>query len=160
MTAEEKLNHERTGHATFDKRCEACVQVRGVSRHVKRACDETVYLDYAVIKNSKQGSEVKVLVGAGPRGEMYARAVHRKGARLEDVGSFLKVIRDRYGQIEVMCDQEECLREVVHSFANNCACQRASPRRAKPSQWPRRAAGAHYPRASAADGAGLSTPGC
>ena len=31
MTANQKLTHERSGHATFDSRCEVCVRVRGTS---------------------------------------------------------------------------------------------------------------------------------
>ena len=51
-----------------------------------------------------------VLVGAGPRGDTFARAVHRNGAKFEDLELF-------YGNIPMYCDQEECLREVVHSTA-------------------------------------------
>ena len=42
---------------------------------------------------------------------------HRKGAKFEDLEQFLKVLQTRYGNIPVYCDQEECLREVVHSTA-------------------------------------------
>ena len=35
----------------------------------------------------------------------------------EDLEQFLKVLQTRYGNIPVYCDQEECLREVVHSRA-------------------------------------------
>ena len=48
-------------------------------------------------------------------GKTFARAVHRKGANFEDLELFLKVLQTRYGNISVYCDQEECLREVVHS---------------------------------------------
>ena len=57
------------------------------------------------------------LVGAGPRGGTFARAVPRKGATFEDLELFFKVLQTRYGNIPVCCDQEECLREVVHSTA-------------------------------------------
>ena len=67
--------------------------------------------------NSQQCAEGKVLVGAGPRGETFARAVHRKGAKFEDLELFLKVLQTRYGNIPVYCDQEDCLREVVQSTA-------------------------------------------
>ena len=117
MTADERVTHERAGHATYDPRCETCVIVRGVSTHPRKAVAEVAYLDYAGITNSQQGAEVKILVGAGPRGETFARAVHRKGATFEDLAQFLKVLRTRYGNIPVYCDQEECLREVVHSTA-------------------------------------------
>ena len=35
----------------------------------------------------------------------------------EDLEQFLKVLQTRYGNNPVYCDQEECLREVVHSWA-------------------------------------------
>ena len=66
----------------------------------------------------------KILVGAGRRGETLARAVHRKGAKFEDLELFLKVFQIRSGNIPVYCDQEECLREVVQSQANGRAEQR------------------------------------
>ena len=117
MTADERVTHERAGHAKYDPRCETCVIVRGVSTHPRKAVAEVAYLDYAGITNSQQGAEVKILVGAGPRGETFARAVHLKGATFEDLEQFLKVLQTRYGNIPVYCDQEECLREVVHSTA-------------------------------------------
>ena len=43
--------------------------------------------------------------------------MHRKGAKFEDLELFLKVLQTRYGNIPVYCDQEECLREVVHRTA-------------------------------------------
>ena len=117
MTADERVTHERAGHATYDPRCETCVIVRGVSTHPRKAVAEVAYLDYAGITNSQQGAEVKILVGAGPRGETFARAVHLNGATFEDLEQFLKVLQTRYGNIPVYCDQDECLREVVHSTA-------------------------------------------
>ena len=111
MTEDEKIAHERTGHATYDPRCETCLKVRGASTHPRRAVAEAAYFDCAEVKNSQQGAEVKILVGAGPQGETF---VHRQGARELS----LKVLQQtRYGNIPVYCDQEECLREVVHSTA-------------------------------------------
>ena len=75
VTAQERITHERTGHAMYDSRCETCLKVRGVTTHTRRAVAEAAYFDYAVVKNSQQGAEVKILVGAGPRGETVARAV-------------------------------------------------------------------------------------
>ena len=54
-----------------------------------------------------------VKVGARPRGEMFARAAHRKTAKMEDLELFLMVLRN----ILVCGDQEEGLREVAHSTA-------------------------------------------
>ena len=76
---------------------------------------------YATVKNSQQG--VKILVGAGPRGETFARAVHRKRAKLEDLDLFSKRLQTRYGNIPVYSDQEGCLREIVHSTARRFGLQ-------------------------------------
>ena len=46
-----------------------------------------------------------------------ARAVHRKGATFENLELFFKVKQIRSGNISVYCDQDECLREVVHNTA-------------------------------------------
>ena len=108
MTIDERITHERTGHATYDLSYETCFKVRGVSTHLRKAFVEAAYFDYATVKNSPQGAEVKILVGAGPRGETFARAAHRKGAKFKDLELFLKVLH---------CDQEERLREVVHNTA-------------------------------------------
>ena len=112
---DEKIAHERTGHATCDPRCGTHLNVRRVSTHPRKAVAEAAYFDYATVKNNLQGAEVKILVGAGPRGETYARAVHRKRANFEDLDLFCKVLQPRHGHIPVYCDQEECLRAVVHS---------------------------------------------
>ena len=110
----DKIAHERTVHATYDPRCETCLKVRRVSTHPPKAVAEAAYFDYATVKNSQQIAEVKILVGAGPRGETFAS---RKRAKFEDLELFLKVLKTRYGNIPMCCDQEECLREVVHSTA-------------------------------------------
>ena len=117
MTTDEKVAHERTGHATYEPRCETCLKVRGVSTLPRKAVAEAAHFDYATVKNSQRGAAVKILVGAGPRGDTFTRAVHRTGAKFEDLELFLKVLQTRYGNIPVYCDQEECLREVVHSTA-------------------------------------------
>ena len=101
MTADGRITHERAGHATYDPRCETCVKVRGMSTHPRKAVAEAAYLDYAGITISQQGAEVKILDGAGPRGETFARAVHLKGATFEDLEQFLKVLQTRYGNIPV-----------------------------------------------------------
>ena len=108
---DEKIAHERTGHATYDSR------VREVSTHPRKAVAEAAFCDHATVKKSQQGAEVKILVGAGPRRETFERAVHRKGAKFEDLELFLKVLQTRHGNIPAYCDQEECLREAVHSTA-------------------------------------------
>ena len=116
MTTDEKVAHERNGHARSDPR-------RRVSR-----CEERQHIHERQVRKlhtlTTQQSRtvnrvqiVKILVGAGPRGETCARAVHRKGVKVEDLELFLKVLQTRCGNIPVYCDQEECLREVVHSTA-------------------------------------------
>ena len=124
MTADERITHERAGHATYDPRGETCVKVREVSTHPRKAVAEAADFDHAGITKSQQGAEVKILVGAGPRGEMFARAVHRKGTTFKDLEQLLKVLQTRYGNIPV--DQEECLREVVHSTAGRLGIRTGS----------------------------------
>ena len=80
--------------------------MRGLSTHPRKAVAEAAYFDYAVVENSQQGAEVKILVGAGPRRETFARAVHRQGAKSEDLEQFLKALQTRYGNIPVYGDQE------------------------------------------------------
>ena len=71
--------------------------MRGVTTHPRKAVAEAVYLDHATVKNSQQGAEVKILVGAGPRGD----------ATFEDLELLLKVLETRCGSVPVYCDQEE-----------------------------------------------------
>ena len=52
----------------------------------------------------RYSAAVKILVGAGPRGETFARAVRRKGANFEDLEQFLKVQQTLYGNMPVYCD--------------------------------------------------------
>ena len=40
-----------------------------------------------------------------------------KGQKVDDLELFLKVLQTRDGSIPVHCDQEECLRVVVHNTA-------------------------------------------
>ncbi len=42
FTEEEQRHHIRSKHAVYDKRCELCVQTRGLSCHRKRVEAETV----------------------------------------------------------------------------------------------------------------------
>ena len=90
--------------------------MRGVSIHPRKAAAEA-YFDYATAKNNQQGAEVKILVGAGPRGETFARAVHRKGTKFKDLELFLKVLQTLHGNIRVYYDQEGCLREIVPKYS-------------------------------------------
>ena len=68
-----------------------------MSTHPRKAVAEATHFDYATVKNNRQGAEVEILVGAGPRGETFARAVHRKGTKFEDNELFLKVLQTRNG---------------------------------------------------------------
>ena len=118
FTEEEKTMHLRSNHATYDPRCELCVQTRGLTRHTKRTEAETVNFDYAIVKNIDNQQQVHtLLIGGGPRGETFARRVPRKGAKLEDLEKFLEVVKSRYGQITCMSDQEECLVQVLRPAA-------------------------------------------
>ena len=71
-----------------------CQSARSCQRIRGKAAAEAAYFDYAIVKNSQQGAEVKTLVGAGPRGETCARAVHRRGTKFEDLELFLKVLQN------------------------------------------------------------------
>ena len=88
-----------------------------MTTHPRRAFVEAAHFDRTVVRNNQQGAEVKIVVGAGPRGETFARAVLWKGATFDDLKQFLKVLHTRYENIPVFCDPEECLRKVVHSTA-------------------------------------------
>ena len=103
MTTAEKVTHERTGIATHDPRCETCFKVRGTATQPREAVAEATCFDCATVKNGQQGAELKILVGAGPRGETFASAAHRKGATFKDLEQFLKVLQTRYGNIPVYC---------------------------------------------------------
>ena len=74
-------------------RCEECQHIH------EKGVAEAAYVDCATVKNSQPSAEVKILVGAGPRGDTFARAVHRKRAKFEDLELFLKVLQTRYGNI-------------------------------------------------------------
>ena len=66
-------------------------------------------------RTAEKHHEVQIMVGAGPRGETFATAAHRKGAHIKELELCLKVLRTRCRNIRVCCDREECLREVAHS---------------------------------------------
>ena len=123
MPGNERITHEGTGHATYDLRCETCFKVRGVTTHPRKAVAEAAHFDYATVKTGQHGAEVKILVGAGPRGKTFARAVHHKGANLENLELFLEVLQTCCGNFPEYCDQEESFREVVHSTPEDGDCQ-------------------------------------
>ena len=52
-------------------------------------------------------------------GETFARTIHRKGRKFEDLEQFLTVLQTRCGNIPVYCDQEECLRDVYTVQSGN-----------------------------------------
>ena len=89
----------RTGHATYDSRCETCVKVRGTSRHSHKAVAEAPYFDHGNDQQQStrfRGEDLGWCWSAWR--ETFARAV-------------------RYGNLPVYCDQEECWGKVVHSAA-------------------------------------------
>ena len=98
MTADETTTHE-SEHATYDPRCEPCLKLRGLSSSTQGSA-KAAYFDYATVKNSQQGAEVKILVGAGPRGETFARGEQNS----KTLSCFLDVLLPRYGNIPVYCD--------------------------------------------------------
>ena len=44
-----------------------------MSTHPRKAVVEAAYVDCATVNNSQQVADVKILVGAGPRGETFFR---------------------------------------------------------------------------------------
>ena len=50
MTADERITHERAGHATCDPRCETCIKVRGVSTHPRKGVADAAYFDCTLIQ--------------------------------------------------------------------------------------------------------------
>ena len=126
ITADDRATHERTRHTTCDPRCETWLKVRRVSTYPRKAVAEAAYFDFATVKNSQRGAEVKILVGAGPRGETFARTIERE--QFEFLEPFLKVLQTRHGTIPVYCDKEECLREGVHSTAGRLVNAKRSDR--------------------------------
>ena len=72
-----------------------------MSTHPRKTVAEAAIFDNATVNNSRRGADVKVLVGAGPCWERFAKAVHRKRARFEDLELFLKVLKTRYGNSPV-----------------------------------------------------------
>ena len=66
---------------------------------------EAAYFDYATVKNSQQGAEVQILVGAGLRGETFARGEQNS----KILRCFLKVLLPRNGNISVYCDLKRVL---------------------------------------------------
>ena len=97
MTPDERITHQRTRHAKYDPKCETCLEVQGVTTHPRKAVAEAAYFDYATVKNSQQSAEVKILVGAGPRGESLREPCIVKEQKTEDLELFLKVLQTRYG---------------------------------------------------------------
>ena len=123
MKADERITHSRAGHATYDPRCETCVKVRGVSTHPGKAAAEAASFDYAVVKNSQQGADVKILVGAGPRRETFARALHQNGAKFEDLEQVLKVVQTRHGNIPATVIKKNACEKLSTVLQDDLKCQ-------------------------------------
>ena len=52
MTVDEKIAHERTGHATYDPRCETWLKVRQhihEKRHLRKLHTWTTHLDFCIL---------------------------------------------------------------------------------------------------------------
>ena len=77
MTADERITHERTGHATYDPSCETCLKVRGVTTHPRKAVAEAVRQSEQVnnVQKSRSWSLLDLV-------ETRLRAVHLKGAKI------------------------------------------------------------------------------
>ena len=90
-------------------RCEECQHIH--ERQLRKLHTLTTQQSRTVNKVQKSRSW-SVLDRAEKR-----RAVHRKGANFENLELFLNVLKTRYGNTPVYCDEEECLRKLVHSTA-------------------------------------------
>ena len=78
MTADERITHERTGHATYDPRCETCLKVRGVRSHPRKAVAEAAYFGCATVKICQQSAEIKILVSDACESRASQRSNFRK----------------------------------------------------------------------------------
>ena len=81
-TANDKLTHERFGHASLKWRCEPCVKVRGTPRHHPQRCVRSHMFEDATVKNSQQDSEVQILRDAS--------------AKIEELDLFLDVLNTHH----------------------------------------------------------------
>ena len=85
MGANEKLTHERPGHATFDSRCEPCVRVRRTSRHPRRAvCEST----FSSMPQSRTANRILKRKSCSATGRVVRRSQGRptpKSAKIEDL---------------------------------------------------------------------------
>ena len=96
VAAEEKHDHEVNGNPEYDNLCENCVKESGLSRHRRRVYSESCAFDCASVTFKKANEFVTVLTGRGPRCECFCRVVPRKGQRLNELDTFLAVMRARY----------------------------------------------------------------
>eukprot|EP00974_Lingulodinium_polyedra_P103736 10040893-Lingulodinium_polyedra.AAC.1 len=101
---------------------------RAVTRHAKQAYAETANFDYAKVIVKDEGQEMSLLVGRGPRGEVFCRKAPRKGLRMLDLDDFLAVMKARYPSIQIRCDQEEALTHVVFHAADKQGLPRDAAR--------------------------------
>ena len=113
MTAQERITHERTGHAMHDPRCVTCLNVRGVTTHPRRAVAHAAYLSLC----SRQEQSARCRSRDSGRSRSVENRLQEPFIEFEDLEQFLKVLHTRYGNIPLYCDQKECLREVVYSRA-------------------------------------------
>ena len=58
-----------------------------------------------------------ILIGAGPRGERFARVVDKTGAQVNGVAEFLSMLRDSYVAPFVKSDAEDALNEAIAKAA-------------------------------------------
>ena len=89
--------------------------MRGTAHHPRR--NFCLKQDFGLCHSEGQPAEFRGKTLAGLRSETFTRAVHRKGATIQDLELFPSVLPTRYVHINVFCDQEECLCEVVHNTA-------------------------------------------
>ena len=85
MRMDEKIAHGRTGHATYDPRCEKCLKMPGVSTHPRKTVAEAAHFDYCDRQEQSTMSRSQDQGRCWTAQETFARAVHRKGANFNDL---------------------------------------------------------------------------
>ena len=113
---DEKIAHERTGHATYDPRC----------ADVSRKCEDCQQTDAKQLRKlhtlTTQQSRTVNKVQKSRSWSLLDRAEKRlrepciaKEQNSKILNCSVKVLQTRYGNIPEYCDQEECLREIARS---------------------------------------------
>ena len=128
MSQAEMWHHESPGHSDYDPRCDVCQSQRGIGRHLGQTGIAEVHFDFAMFNsdnaNRKDGrilsepkEKTRVLIGHGPEGEIFCRAVDmtsdKKAKMVAHVLLFLQKIGRRNPTLQVRTDGEVPLEKLV-----------------------------------------------